>query len=145
MSVWWASQLGLAKLVLKEWVSLTVSGSFQLQKKDTHFLETPLAKCEAGPVLAGQVLPECPGGSVHSMCSSLALPPRFSPEIFPSAVLTTGKVPPVLCWLARWWKSGLPHWLLLPKLRLRIRRHCGLWEKSQSERNLGCFLLQRER
>lgn len=54
------------------------------RKKATHCLEAPLAKCEVGPVLAGQVLPGCPGGSVHSMCSSPAPPPGFSPEFFPS-------------------------------------------------------------
>lgn len=52
------------------------------RKKDTHSLKTPLAKCGAGPVLAGQVLPECPRGSVHSMYSSPAPPPSF-PRVFP--------------------------------------------------------------
>lgn len=73
-------------------------------------------------------------------------PPSSSPYGFMlMAVPAAGKVPPVCCWLARWWKSGLPDRLLLSKLWLWVCRHRGLWEKSQPEWNLGCLLLQGER
>lgn len=74
------------------------------------------------------------GGIVSFVCSAPGPPPSSSPNVFSlMAEPAAGEVPPVCCRLARWRKSGLPNCLLLPKLRLWIRRHRGLREKSQPE------------